>query len=92
MHERILSQVSLFHTLHTCTVQGIYLVALGWNEGSVGIALSMMGFTALLTQTIAGDIIDKTTFDRRKFLAMAALMTAFSASAIASSEWHSYMM
>jgi len=62
--------------------QGIYLVALGWNEGSVGIALSMMGFTALLTQTIAGDIIDKTTFDRRKFLAMAALMTAFSASAI----------
>lgn len=64
------------------TVQGIYLVALGWNEGSVGIALSMMGFTALLTQTIAGDIIDKTTFDRRKFLALAALMTAFSASAI----------
>mmetsp|Transcript_8245 Transcript_8245/g.13618 ORF Transcript_8245/g.13618 Transcript_8245/m.13618 type:complete len:476 (-) Transcript_8245:277-1704(-) len=62
--------------------QGIYLVALGWNEGSVGIALSMMGFTALLTQTIAGDIIDKTTFDRRKFLSMAALMTAFSASAI----------
>ena len=41
-----------------------------------------MGFTALLTQTIAGDIIDKTTFDRRKFLALAALMTAFSASAI----------
>lgn len=70
----------LCHLLRT--VQGIYLVALGWNEGSVGIALSMMGFTALLTQTIAGDIIDKTTFDRRKFLAMAALMTAFSASAI----------
>lgn len=64
------------------TVQGIYLVALGWNEGSVGIALSVMGFTALLTQTIAGDIIDKTTFDRRRFLAGAALMTAFSASAI----------
>lgn len=62
--------------------QGIYLVALGWNEGSVGIALSVMGFTALLTQTIAGDIIDKTTFDRRRFLAGAALMTAFSASAI----------
>ena len=48
----------------------------------MGIALSMMGFTALITQTIAGDIIDKTTFDRRKFLALAALMTAFSASAI----------
>lgn len=48
----------------------------------MGIALSMMGFTALLTQTIAGDIIDKTTFDRRKFLILAALMTAVSASAI----------
>ena len=35
--------------------QGIYLVAIGWNEGAVGIALSMMGFTALLVQTFAGD-------------------------------------
>ena len=62
--------------------QGIYLVALGWNEGSVGIALSMMGFTALIVQTFAGDIIDKTIFDRRKFLSLAAIATAFSASAI----------
>jgi len=35
--------------------QGIYLVAIGWNEGAVGIALSMMGFTALIVQTFAGD-------------------------------------
>ena len=28
--------------------QGIYLVAIGWNEGSVGTALSLMGFTSLL--------------------------------------------
>lgn len=35
--------------------QGIYLVAIGWNEGAVGIALSMMGFTALMVQTYAGD-------------------------------------
>lgn len=62
--------------------QGIYLVALGWNEGSVGIALSMMGFTALLVQTFAGDVIDKTRFDRRGFLSLASLATAFSASAI----------
>ncbi|KAL7440038.1 hypothetical protein ACHAXH_008860 [Discostella pseudostelligera] len=62
--------------------QGIYLVALGWNEGSVGIALSIMGFTALLVQTIAGDIIDKTHFDRRSFLSIASVATAFSASAI----------
>jgi len=35
--------------------QGIYLVTLGWNEGAVGTALSMMGFTALIVQTFAGD-------------------------------------
>ena len=35
--------------------QGIYLVAIGWNEGAVGIALSMMGFTALFVQVFAGD-------------------------------------
>lgn len=62
--------------------QGIYLVALGWNEGSVGIALSLMGFTALLVQTFAGDVIDKTHFDRRVFLSLASVATAFSASAI----------
>lgn len=41
-----------------------------------------MGFTALLVQTIAGDIIDKTHFDRRAFLSIASIATAFSASAI----------
>ncbi|KAL9180207.1 hypothetical protein ACHAXT_008177 [Thalassiosira profunda] len=62
--------------------QGIYLVALGWNEGSVGVALSLMGFTALIVQTFAGDVIDKTHFDRRMFLSLASVATAFSASAI----------
>mmetsp|Transcript_21515 Transcript_21515/g.50593 ORF Transcript_21515/g.50593 Transcript_21515/m.50593 type:complete len:462 (-) Transcript_21515:28-1413(-) len=62
--------------------QGIYLVTLGWNEGSVGVALSLMGFTALIVQTIAGDVIDKTHFDRRTFLSLASLATALSASAI----------
>mmetsp|Transcript_17060 Transcript_17060/g.16484 ORF Transcript_17060/g.16484 Transcript_17060/m.16484 type:complete len:455 (-) Transcript_17060:21-1385(-) len=62
--------------------QGIYLVGLGWNEGAVGIALSLMGLTALIVQTIAGDIVDKTTSDRRNFLAMASIFTALSASAI----------
>ena len=62
--------------------QGIYLVGIGWNEGSVGIALSLMGFTCLIVQTIAGDVIDKTQLDRRVFLAIAALVTALSASAI----------
>ena len=62
--------------------QGIYLVTLGWNEGSVGVALSLMGFTALIVQTIAGDVIDKPRLDRRKFLSLASLATALSASAI----------
>ncbi|KAL7514525.1 hypothetical protein ACHAXN_011752 [Cyclotella atomus] len=62
--------------------QGIYLVSIGWNEGSVGIALSAMGFTALMVQTLAGDVIDKTQFDRRTFLSLASIATAFSALAI----------
>ena len=62
--------------------QGIYLVGIGWNEGSVGIALSLMGLTALVVQPFAGDWVDKATFDRRIFLACAAILTALSASAI----------
>jgi MFS family permease len=57
-------------------------VNLGWNEGSVGIALSLMGLTALVSQTFAGDAIDKTTFDRRKILMIASLMTACSATTV----------
>eukprot|EP00804_Cyclotella_cryptica_P018697 CCRYP_007189-RB/>CCRYP_007189-RB protein AED:0.08 eAED:0.08 QI:564/1/1/1/0.83/0.71/7/283/394 len=41
-----------------------------------------MGFTALIVQTFAGDVIDKTQFDRRTFLSLASIATAFSASAI----------
>eukprot|EP00536_Pseudo-nitzschia_multiseries_P007474 jgi/Psemu1/195739/e_gw1.177.50.1 len=62
--------------------QGIYLVTLGWNEGAVGTALSMMGFTALIVQTFAGDLVDKTNIDRRIFLSVASVLTALSASAI----------
>jgi MFS family permease len=62
--------------------QGIYLVGLGWNEGSVGLALSLMGLTALLVQPFAGNLVDITPIDRRLFLGVAALVTAFSALAI----------
>lgn len=62
--------------------QGIYLVGIGWNEGSVGLALSLMGLTTLIMQTVAGDVVDKTTLDRRLFLAAASVLTALSASAI----------
>ena len=62
--------------------QGIYLVGIGWKEGAVGTALSLMGLTALLIQPFAGDWVDKTTVDRRVFLAVAAAFTALSASTI----------
>lgn len=58
------------------------MVNLGWNESAIGIALSLMGFTALIVQTYAGDIIDKTAMDRRQLLAVASLMTACSAMAV----------
>mmetsp|Transcript_1438 Transcript_1438/g.2041 ORF Transcript_1438/g.2041 Transcript_1438/m.2041 type:complete len:465 (+) Transcript_1438:36-1430(+) len=62
--------------------QGIYLVGVGWNEGSVGTALSLMGLTALLIQPLAGDWVDRATIDRRVFLTAASVITALSASTI----------
>ena len=62
--------------------QGVYLVGLGWTEGHVGMALSLMGLTSLLIQPWAGDWVDKTTVDRRVFLATASILTALSASTI----------
>ena len=38
-----------------------------------------MGFTALIVQTFAGDVVDRTSFDRRIFLAAASIITACSA-------------
>ena len=62
--------------------QGIYLVNIGWNEGAIGIALSLMGLTALLVQTYVGDLIDKTSIDRRVVLSGASFCTAMSAMAV----------
>jgi MFS family permease len=62
--------------------QGIYLVGIGWNEGSVGTALSLMGLTSLLVQPLAGDWVDRATIDRRVFLTVASIITALSASTI----------
>ena len=52
--------------------QGIYLVNIGWNEGAVGTALSMMGFTALIVQTFAGDWVS-ISFDRKFYLSVEGL-------------------
>jgi len=62
--------------------QGIYLVNIGWNESAIGIAFLSMGLTSLIVQTYAGDIIDKTSIDRRLILGLAALLTSCSVMAI----------
>ena len=40
--------------------QGVFLVGTGWNEGSIGIALSLMGLTALTVHPWAGQEIGST--------------------------------
>ena len=62
--------------------QGIYLVGIGWAEGAVGTALSLMGLTSLVMQPFAGNWVDTTSIDRRWFLVIASLVTACSASTI----------
>eukprot|EP00535_Pseudo-nitzschia_heimii_P000291 CAMPEP_0197185490 /NCGR_PEP_ID=MMETSP1423-20130617/12042_1 /TAXON_ID=476441 /ORGANISM="Pseudo-nitzschia heimii, Strain UNC1101" /LENGTH=461 /DNA_ID=CAMNT_0042636571 /DNA_START=135 /DNA_END=1520 /DNA_ORIENTATION=+ len=62
--------------------QGIYLVGVGWAEGAVGTALSLMGLTSLVMQPFAGNWVDTTTIDRRWFLVLASVVTACSASTI----------
>lgn len=55
---------------------------IGWNEAAVGTALSLMGLTMLISQTFAGDIIDRTSFDRRNLLILASIITGCSAMAV----------
>lgn len=62
--------------------QGIYLVGLGWNEGSVGVALGFMSLTCLIIQPWAGDWLDKTTLDRRLILMAVSLVTAVTACSV----------
>ena len=56
--------------------QGIYLVGIGWAEGAVGTALSLMGLTSLVMQPFAGNWVDTTSIDRRWFLVIASLVTS----------------
>lgn len=62
--------------------QGIYLVGVGWAQGAVGTALSLMGLTSLVMQPFAGNWVDTTSIDRRWFLVLASVVTACSASTI----------
>lgn len=63
-------------------LEGLYLVGRGWNEGSAGAALGLVGLTALVVQPWAGDRVDNTHIDRRVFVAIAGALTAMSASAV----------
>ena len=62
--------------------QGVYLSGVGWAQGSVGTALSLMGLTSLIMQPFAGNWVDTTSIDRRLFLVLASIITACSASTI----------
>jgi hypothetical protein len=61
----------------------IYLAGYGWNEESVGMALTVGGIAGILTQTPAGGLVDRLRSKRALIaagivaLAVGALLTAF---------------
>jgi MFS family permease len=61
----------------------IYLAGYGWNEQSVGVALTVGGIAGILTQTPAGALVDRLHSKRALVflgivaLAVGALLTAF---------------
>jgi MFS family permease len=61
----------------------IYLAGYGWNEESVGMALTIGGIAGILTQTPAGGLVDRLRSKRALItagivaLAVGALLTAF---------------
>jgi len=56
----------------------MYLLGLGWTETSVILSGILRGVVDLSLKSVAGDIIDKTSYDRRNFLAFASLSIAAS--------------
>ena len=72
------------HNLHSELGDGnqmfldMYLLAIGWTETAVIMSGILRGVVDLLLKSVAGDIIDKTTRDRRNFLAVSALVVAAS--------------
>mmetsp|Transcript_43789 Transcript_43789/g.105629 ORF Transcript_43789/g.105629 Transcript_43789/m.105629 type:complete len:531 (-) Transcript_43789:838-2430(-) len=56
----------------------MYLLGLGWSETSVIVSGILRGIVDFSLKGIVGDIIDKTTHDRRVFLGGAALAVALS--------------
>lgn len=60
----------------------IYLAAYGWNEQRVGIALTVGGIAGILTQTPAGEFVDKLR-SKRTLIAVGILALALGALLIA---------
>lgn len=56
----------------------MFLLAKGWGEKSVVISGIFRGVVDLLLKSVVGDIIDKTHYDRRSFLAIAAFIIGLS--------------
>lgn len=56
----------------------MYLLGLGWTETAVILSGILRGVVDLSLKSVAGDIIDKTSYDRRNFLALASLSIAAS--------------
>lgn len=84
-HTSTFHQVIKFtHNLHSELGDGnqmfldMYLLAIGWTETAVIMSGILRGVVDLLLKSVAGDIIDKTTRDRRNFLAASALVVAAS--------------
>lgn len=50
----------------------MYLLALGWSESWVIISQVLRGIVDFLLKGVIGDVIDKTTWDRRLFLGVSA--------------------
>lgn len=54
----------------------MYLLALGWRESAVIFAGILRGAVESCFKGVVGDIIDKTTWDRRNMLAIASMIVA----------------
>ncbi|MDB5806051.1 MAG: major facilitator superfamily 1 [Betaproteobacteria bacterium] len=60
----------------------VYLASQGWNELHVGLALTVLGVSAIAAQTPAGALVDRTRA-KRALVAAATVLTALSALAVA---------
>ena len=77
--KRMLTAVNFFvETNRLEPYTAVYLIQIkGWNEVSFGIVSLVMNMAMLLFQTPAGDLLDKTTKQKKIITAVAILIAAF---------------